>query len=68
MTDVNKPPMFGSSFVIDPAIHEPRSGKSFWMTATATGAPAGKATAISGTIIGNCTTTILLKPKIKDGK
>jgi len=31
MTDDNKPPMFGPSFVIDSAIHEPRSGKSALM-------------------------------------
>lgn len=31
MTDDNKPPIFGPSFVIDPANHEPRSGKSALM-------------------------------------
>jgi len=31
MTDDNKPPMFAPSFVIDPANHEPRSGKSALM-------------------------------------
>lgn len=31
MTNDNKPPMFGPSTVIDPATHEPRSGKSTLM-------------------------------------
>ena len=30
MTNDHKPPMFGSSSVIDPTSYEPRSGKSFW--------------------------------------
>ena len=35
MTYENKPPLFGPSAVFDPATYEPRSGKSFWMAATA---------------------------------
>lgn len=31
MTNDSKPPMFGHSFVIDPASYEPRSGKSALM-------------------------------------
>jgi hypothetical protein len=50
MTDDNKPPMFGPSFVIDPANHEPRSGKSAHLNQM-----------MAETIIGNCTTTIPLK-------
>jgi hypothetical protein len=42
MTNDNKPPMFGPSFVINPANHEPRSGKSFWMAATAMDTLTGK--------------------------
>jgi hypothetical protein len=35
MTYENKPPLFGPSAVFDPATYVPRSGKSFWMAATA---------------------------------
>lgn len=58
MTDDNKPPMFGPSFVIDPANHEPRSGKSALMDQMIAEL-AGKAS-VAETIIGNCTTTIPL--------
>lgn len=56
MTDANKPPMFGPSFVIDPANHEPRSGKSALTNQMVAGL-VGKA-GVAETIIGNCTTTI----------
>ena len=59
MTDDNKPPMFGPSVVIDPANHEPRSGKSALMSQMVAEL-AGKANAAE-TILGNCTTTIPLK-------
>ncbi len=50
MSNDNKPPMFGPSFLIDPASHEPRSGKSVLMNQM-----------MAETIIGNCTTSIPLK-------
>lgn len=59
MIDHNKPPMFGPSFVIDPANHEKRSGKAALMNQMMAEL-AGKAH-VAGTIIGNCTTTIPLK-------
>ncbi len=59
MTDDSKQPMFGPSFVIDPANHEPRSGKSALMNELMAEL-AGKAN-MAGSIIGNCTTTIPLK-------
>ncbi len=64
MTDDNKPPMFGPSFVIDltnhEPRHEPRSGKSFWMAETSVGDLKDKAD-IAKIIIGNCTTLIPMK-------
>jgi hypothetical protein len=59
MTADNKPPMFGPSFVIDSANHEPRSGKSALMNQMMA-EMVGKAS-VAETIIGNCTTTIPLK-------
>ena len=59
MTDDNKPPMFGPSFVLDPANQEPRSGKSAMMNQKMA-EMAGKAN-VAETIIGNCTTSIPLK-------
>ncbi|MFC0398806.1 hypothetical protein [Paraburkholderia rhizosphaerae] len=66
MTDDNEPPMIGASFVINPANHEPRSGKSALMNQMMTEL-AGKTT-VAETIIGNCTTTIFLSSKNKDDK
>lgn len=60
MINDNKPPMFGPSAVFDPATHEPRSGKSFWMAATDVSSLADKE-AVAETLIGNCTTSIPLK-------
>lgn len=53
MTDDNKPPIFSPSFVIDPANHEPRSGKSALMNQMMAEL-AGKAN-VAETIIGNWT-------------
>ncbi|MCD8457458.1 hypothetical protein LPH50_04340 [Xylella taiwanensis] len=50
MTDDNQPPMFGPSFVIDTASHEPHSGKCVLMHQM-----------MAAMIIGNCTATIPLK-------
>ncbi len=58
MTNDSKPPMFGPSFVIAPANHKKRSGKSLMNQMMAD--LAGKAN-VAETIIGNCTTTISLK-------
>lgn len=66
MTDDNKPPMFGASFVIDPANHELRSGKSALMNQMM--AELASKTTVAETIIGNCTTTIFLSPNNKDDK
>lgn len=51
--------MFGPSFVIDPANHELRPGKSALMNQMMAEL-AGK-TNVADTIIGNCTATIPLK-------
>lgn len=59
MTDENKLPIFGPSFQIDPARHEPHAGKSFWM------ADLMQKADVAATIIGNCTTTIFLKPDMQ---
>lgn len=59
MTDDSKPAMFGPSSVIDPAHHEPRSGKSALMNQMMAEL-AGKAT-LAETIIGNCVKTIPMK-------
>ena len=66
MTDDNKPPMFGPSFVIAPANHEPHSGKSALMNQMMAEL-AGKAH-MAETIIGNCTTTIPMKFDFHDGE
>ena len=58
MTHDNKPPMFGPSFVIDPAIHDPRSGKSALMKQMM--AELVSKANVAETIIGNCTTAIPL--------
>lgn len=60
----NKPPIFVPSFAIDPASHEPRSGKSALMNQMMAEL-AGKAN-MAETIIGNCPTSILLKSENKD--
>lgn len=67
MTNDNKPPMFGPSAAFDPATHEPRSGKSFWMAESDMSSLANK-NAEAETLIGNCTTTIPLKLDFHDGE
>lgn len=57
MNNDNKPPMFGSSFLIDPT-HEPRSGKSTLINLLLAELVE---TNVAETIIDNCTTTIPLK-------
>jgi hypothetical protein len=65
MTNDNKPPMFGTFAVIDPATYEPRSGKSALMNELMAEL-AGKPKSLAGTIIGNCTTTLIFRGYSKD--
>lgn len=62
----NKLPMFGPSFVIDPASYEPRSGKSKFMSELMDELR-GKPATVAETIIGNCTTTVPIKFDLDQG-
>jgi hypothetical protein len=60
MANDNKPPLFGTSSVIDLATYEPHSGKTFWMASTDVSDLDDKASQ-ADIILGNCATSIPLK-------